>query len=58
MKTKISSALGLGLGTAIYEVLKHGYGGIDWMKVVFVMIVSALIFFLIPKSMFEKKPNP
>jgi hypothetical protein len=58
MKTKIGMALGSGLGTAIYEAIKHGFGGVDWTKVMFVTLVSGVIFLLIPKSVFEKKTNP
>ena len=58
MKTKIGLAIGTGLGTAIYEAIKHGFGGIDWTRVVFVTLVSSFILFLIPKSVFEKKTNP
>ena len=58
MKTKIGLAIGTGLGTAIYEAIKHGFGGIDWTRVVFVTLVSSFILLLIPKSVFEKKTNP
>jgi hypothetical protein len=55
MKTKIGLAIGLGMGTTIYEAIRHGIGEIDWTKVVFITLVSALVLLFIPTRVFEKR---
>lgn len=54
MKNRMQTALGLGVGMIIYELIKHGSLQIDWIRPLFVSAVSFLIFLLLPRRWFEK----
>lgn len=57
MKNKMQTALGLGVGVLLYELFKHGALQIDWVRPVFVGGFSFIIFLLLPRRWFEKKPK-
>ena len=48
MKLKISLALGIGIGRAVYEAIRFGFGNIDWTGAAFVMVLSFLLILFIP----------
>lgn len=43
IKSYAASALGAGLGTAIYDAYQKGLSGVDWYKVIFVTLVTLAI---------------
>ena len=53
MKNRILTALGVGAGTIIYELIKHGPAETDWMRGGFVAAISLMIFLLLPRRWFE-----
>ncbi len=55
MKAKIGMTVGLAIGTALYEAIRHGIAGIDWGKVVVVPLITFALLLLIPNRWLEKK---
>ena len=54
MKTKLRMAVGIGIGTAIYEAAQHGISGADWLRPVFVCVVSMVLLAALPRRWFER----
>ena len=54
MKRALSIAVGIGIGDAIYQTMRHGVHGIDWVKVGFMFAFSALLLAIVPKPKPEK----
>lgn len=48
MTLKISLALGIGLGRAVYETMRFGFHNIDWTGAVFVAAVSFVLLLPFP----------
>lgn len=55
MKTKIGMTVGLAVGTAFYEGIRHGLAGIDWTKVIVVPLITFALLLLVPSRWLEKK---
>ena len=53
MQLKLGFALGLALGTAMYQAIRYGVDGIDWPKVAFTFIFALIVALLIPRRFLE-----
>jgi hypothetical protein len=49
MMLKLAFALGLAIGTAIYQAIRYGVGDIDWTKVAFTFVFGLVVALLIPR---------
>jgi|GEM_PF-2329880 len=58
MKTKMTLALGIALGSGLYDLLSKGIRGIDFYEVGFTFIFGALCLLLVPDRFLTKKKKP
>jgi len=55
MKTKILLSLGILIGTAIYDFIKLGIESMDWLRPLYVGVISFLLLLFVPAKYLEKK---
>jgi hypothetical protein len=54
MRLKPFFALGLGIGTAMYQAIRYGVEDIDWLRVAFVFVLGLVVTLLIPSRFLER----
>ena len=57
MKTKITLAVGMAAGTAIYQAMRHGMGQIDWTKAAFVLVTAFVLLLPVPSRWLVRKKS-
>ena len=52
MKYKLSLALGLAIGTLIYDLVKFSFSiaAVDWYRVAFMFVFAFIVLLLIPRK--------
>jgi hypothetical protein len=54
MRLKVTFALGLGLGTALYQAIRYGVDNIDWPRVAFIFALGFVVALLLPRRFLER----
>ena len=57
MKTKITMAVGVATGAAIYQAMRHSMEQIDWIRVAVVLVITFVLLLPVPSRFLERKKS-